>query len=299
TFTGVLLLSSFGAYYLYQHNGAKMSSKLIPSDPSEVMVIRDITPNVVTFSVPFARFGMIHVGGRATVVRLASGRLAVFSPVALTPDVKAKLAQLGGTVGYIIAPDFEHHIFITEWAKEYPEAKIIGPEGLPEKRAKAAGSDEKIGTETFAHVYTPADKQFNQIDADFARDFEVEYMESHPNKEIIFFYKPDRVLIEADLLFNLPAIEQYSKVPEAARNSHGFANKLFGGMQSTAGDAKGMKRFMWYVFSAKNRPSWNASIQRIDQWDFTTIIPCHGETMEGNGKEMFKKIFEWHLEGKK
>lgn len=61
------MLSSLGAYYLYQQNGAKMSSKLIPSDPSQVMVIRDITPNVVTLSVPFARFGMIDVGGRATI----------------------------------------------------------------------------------------------------------------------------------------------------------------------------------------------------------------------------------------
>jgi phosphoserine aminotransferase len=46
---------------------ATMSSKLIPSNPSEVMVIRDISPNVVTFSVPFARFGIIRVGGRATL----------------------------------------------------------------------------------------------------------------------------------------------------------------------------------------------------------------------------------------
>lgn len=44
-----------------------MSDKLIPRTPSDVMVIRDITPNVVTLSVPFARFGMIRVGGRATI----------------------------------------------------------------------------------------------------------------------------------------------------------------------------------------------------------------------------------------
>lgn len=44
-----------------------MSDKLVPKTPSDVMVIRDITPNVVTLSVPFARFGMIRVGGRATI----------------------------------------------------------------------------------------------------------------------------------------------------------------------------------------------------------------------------------------
>jgi len=44
-----------------------MSSKLIPANPSDVMVIRDITPNVVTFSVPFARFGRLKIGGRGTL----------------------------------------------------------------------------------------------------------------------------------------------------------------------------------------------------------------------------------------
>lgn len=44
-----------------------MSSKLIPTDPAKVMVIRDVTPNVVTFSVPFKRFGTIPIGGRGTL----------------------------------------------------------------------------------------------------------------------------------------------------------------------------------------------------------------------------------------
>jgi hypothetical protein len=46
---------------------AGMSSKLIPANPADVMVIRSITPNVVTFSVPFKRFGTIPIGGRGTV----------------------------------------------------------------------------------------------------------------------------------------------------------------------------------------------------------------------------------------
>ena len=47
-----------------------MSSKLVPTNPSEVMVIRNITPNVVTLSVPFARFGVLEVGGRGTIGEL-------------------------------------------------------------------------------------------------------------------------------------------------------------------------------------------------------------------------------------
>lgn len=44
-----------------------MSSKLVPSNPEDVMVIRDITPNIVTLSVPFQRVGKLRFGGRATI----------------------------------------------------------------------------------------------------------------------------------------------------------------------------------------------------------------------------------------
>ncbi|KAL6409426.1 nuclear protein Qri2/Nse4 [Ilyonectria robusta] len=49
------------------HHAAAMSSQLIPSNPSDVMVIRHVTPNIATFSVPFARVGRIKIGGRGTL----------------------------------------------------------------------------------------------------------------------------------------------------------------------------------------------------------------------------------------
>ena len=44
-----------------------MTSKLIPPNPDKVMVIRNITPDIVTLSLPFARFGQINIGGRGTL----------------------------------------------------------------------------------------------------------------------------------------------------------------------------------------------------------------------------------------
>lgn len=224
--------------------------------------------------------------------------MAVFSPIALTDDVKAKVATLGGDVKYIVAPDIEHHIFISEWATAYPGAKLIGPEGLPEKRAKAAPSDPKIGTEEFAVVFHAPDKLTQKVDEEFDRDFAYEYVDAHANKELVFFYKPDRVLVEADLMFNLPAHEQYSRTPES-ENKPGLPARLFIGMNSTEGEAKGMKRFLWYVLSARDRAGFNESIARIDTWDFVTLVPCHGETIVGTAKDTFRKVFEWHLTGKK
>lgn len=35
---------------------------------------------------------------------------------------------------YVVAGDFVHHLYVGDYAKEYPNAKVIGVEGLPEKR---------------------------------------------------------------------------------------------------------------------------------------------------------------------
>ncbi|XXH02772.1 hypothetical protein Hte_009157 [Hypoxylon texense] len=275
-----------------------MSSKLIPSNPSAVAVIRNITPNVVTVSVPFARFGIVRVGGRGTIIRLTSGAIAVYSPTALTPEVQAKVAELGGDVRYLIAGDIEHHIFLSDWAKAYPSAKLVGPKGLHAKRA-AVKDDPRIGSEPFALEWDASNARDSGVDADFAADFEVEFVAAHPNKEVVLLYKPDRVLVQADLLFNLPAVEQYSRVPPADKSAHGLLNRVFEGANSTAGEAKGLKRFLWYVVSRGDRAGFNESVRRIESWDFDTIIPCHGETVVGGGKELFRKAFEWHLQGHK
>lgn len=266
-----------------------MASKLVPSDPSKVMVIRDVTPNITTLSLPFSRFGLFQVGGRGTIVRLTSGALSVFSPVALTPEVKAKLAEKGNNLRYIVAPDIEHHIFVTEWAKEFPQAQVIGPEGLPEKRAKNS-SVEQV---PFSTVFTTKEHGNTRVSEEFDRDFDYEYVPDHPNKELAFLYKPEKTLIVADLLFNAPPTEQYSRTGLAA--DRGIFTKLFHKIQSTQGNAIWQKRFLWYAASASNRPRFNKSASRIASWDFNRIIPCHGDVIENNARGVFKNVFEWHL----
>ncbi|TVY87196.1 hypothetical protein LAWI1_G008556, partial [Lachnellula willkommii] len=193
-----------------------MTSKLIPQHPDDVMVIRDLVPGVTTLSVPFLRFGRIKFGGRATIVKLQSGSLAVFSPVALTPTVKSKLESLGNKVSYIAAPDLEHHIFLSAWASAFPSAHIIAPDGLAEKRAKLSQTDKDVTNVPITTVFTAANKRSIRISEEFDAEFEYEFVDAHPNKELVFVHKPSRTLIEADLLFNLPATEQYSRTGEDA-----------------------------------------------------------------------------------
>ncbi|KAL8813013.1 MAG: hypothetical protein Q9223_000828 [Gallowayella weberi] len=267
-----------------------MTSKLIPSNPEAVTVIRKVTPNITTCSAPFNRFGRFKIGGRGTIVRLQSGAIAVFSPTALTPQVRTTVEALGNNVGYITAMDIDHHIFISEWARAFPSAKILGVDGLPEKREK---SSETAGTK-FSHVWTEKNKASLRVDPDFDREFDYEFVGSHANKELVFCHKPDKTLIQADMMFNLPAYEQYSRAEEKATD--GMLTKFFTSFQNTVGAATWQKRFLWYVASSADRNAFNESARKINGWEFDKIIPCHGDVIESGGNKVFRRLFAWHLE---
>lgn len=251
------------------------------------MVIRDVVPGqIATLSVPFLRNGLIKFGGRGTIVKLRTGNLAVFSPVALTSETKAKVQQYAqtsppGNVRYIVAPDIEHHIFLSPWAKEFPDANIIGMEGLPEKREK---DPQNAGTK-FSHVFTANNKHEMKITSEFDEDFDYEYIHSHGNKELVFLHKPSRTLIEADLLFNLPATEQFSRTGEDANG--GILTKLASAILNVRGDMAWHKRFLWYGPGAKDRKGFAESIRKIQSWgEFDRIIPCHGDVIEQGGSRI-------------
>lgn len=89
---------------------------------------------------------------------MQNGALAVFSPTALTEELKSKVDSMG-EVKYITALDYEHHIFLGPWYKEYPNAKVLGPEGLPEKRQKQ--NNENV---PFAVVFEPSKKHEIKVD---------------------------------------------------------------------------------------------------------------------------------------
>lgn len=264
-------------------------SKLVPADPDSSMIFRRITPNILTCSTPFNRFGRIKIGGRGTIVKLANNSLAVFSPVALTDKVKAEMSeQLGSTdIRYITALDQEHHIFLESWHKAYPSAKILAPETLPEYRDKQKYF--KLPAENL--VLFKKDDKSTSVDEAFDAEFDMEYVHAHGNKELVFNHRPSRTLIEADLIFNLPAHEQHGK--EA---TSGLLTRFFSSLNNTQGDGASQRRFIWYGISAGDRKGFAESMARIQKWDFEKIVPCHGDVIETDGKGIFEKIMKWHLE---
>jgi len=118
-------------------------------------------------------------------------------------------------------------------------------------------------------------------------------VDTHASKELVFHYRPDKILIDADFLFDLPATEAYAKSGESV--SAGIATKVFAAIMITSGSAVCQKRMIWYNFSAGDRKGYDESVKRIDKWDFDTMVPSHGDAIEGGGEEIFRKVFQWHL----
>ena len=217
-----------------------------------------------------------------------SGSLAVFSPVPLTHEVRATVTSQGGNVRYIAAPDMEHHLNVTTWKHAYPDAEIIAPEGLWEKRQKATNGNEPV----FHHVFTRNDPH-KSISPEFDSEFSTEYVYGHGSRELVFLHKASKTLIEADLLFNLPAAEQYSKV-SAEERKKGILDRLFASPMSTS--SIWQRWFAWYVLAIADRKAFARSMHTIDQWDFDRLIPCHGDVIETGAKGAFEDVMTWFLE---
>lgn len=247
------------------------------------MVIRDITAKITILSIPFTISGGLKAGGRTTLIKLLSGTLAVFSPIRLTERVKDKVRSLG-PVQFIAVLNIEHHLFLSDWVKTYPDAIVIGMEGLPDKRATRTD----IEPVEFTHVLS-ATNQTRGIHAAFDEEFEYEFIAASRNKDIVFHHKPSSTLIQADILFNLPAHEQYSGI---SNQDLDILTRIFNRILTTKGSLLGQKLILWHSV-AQDRNQFANSILTIHKWRFDRMIPCHGDVIETGAKSIFDRATIW------
>ncbi|KAF8595153.1 hypothetical protein BDV93DRAFT_501488 [Ceratobasidium sp. AG-I] len=234
-------------------------------------VTREVAPGLWTFSVPFARFGLFPVGGRSTAVKLQSGDVWVLASTPLNDATKSKLNELG-TVKYICGADAVHHLYLAEYKRAYPDAKLIGVAALLTKR-KDLKFDGVYGRD-------PKDTKYG-----YEREIKACYFSGFQNQDVAFLHVQSKTLIEADLLFNLPGKEQYSK----SKSSGKFP--IF----STLGPMmRAHKTFLWSA--GRDRAAMARDAHTVAGWDFDRIIPCHGDVIESNGKAAWREAYKWYLE---
>jgi hypothetical protein len=235
-------------------------------------VIREVAQNLWTFARPFARFNLVPVGGRSTAIKLSNSDVWILASTPLTDETKKTLDSLG-PVRYIVAPNVAHNLFIGQYKKAYPDAKLIGIPDLIEKK--------KAEELTFDGVYgkDPAGTKYG-----YEPEIEAVYFSGFINKDIAFFHQASKTLIQADLLFNLPGTEQYSKSKSSAKIP------IFGGFSSSS---YVHKKFV--LSGGKDKEAMKRDVAAVTAWDFTRIIPCHGDVIENDGKNAWREAFAAYL----
>ncbi|KAH0581849.1 hypothetical protein H2248_011527 [Termitomyces sp. 'cryptogamus'] len=234
-------------------------------------VIREVVKNIWTFSCPFARSGFIPFGGRSTAIRLKNGDVWMLPSTPLDPQTKTKIDELG-PLKYIVSPDAVHYLFLSEVKNAYPEAKLIAPVEVVD-RLKDLKFDGAWGRDSPTTSYGFED----EIKACFFSGFK--------NKDVAFLHVESKVLIEADLLFNLPATEQYLK-------SSSTPNLPF--IRGLSPTSWFHPRMIWSL--GVNKEAMRQDARTVASWDFEKIIPCHGDVIEADGKKAWESVYKFYLE---
>ena len=121
-----------------------------------------------------------------------------------------------GSVKYIIAPDNVHSLFLKQYADAYPQAKVIGVLGLEEKNKDVKfqglygvdpqGTKYGFEDEVCLSMQFVSRRANELIDSACSTEqISARFFSTFPNRDVAFFHKDSKTMINADLLFNLPA----------------------------------------------------------------------------------------------
>jgi len=231
-------------------------------------VIRQLTDDITIFSKPFLRSGLIPFGGRSTAIRLKDGGVWVLASTPLDQETRAIIDSMG-PVKYIIGADSVHHLFLGEFQKAYPEAKLVAVQEAIDKKAKEGlRFDGAWGKDSPGTKYG------------FESEIQHIYFTGHKNKDVAFYHADTKTLIEADLLLNLPPTEQYSQTKRWL--------PLFGfGLNPYSA----IHRFMVTKVITTDSEAMKRDAKAVAAWDFDRIIPCHGDVIEKFGKKAWEQAY--------
>ncbi len=222
---------------------------------------RELAPGLHVIDHPLAMPGGIEIGTRSSLIRLSDGGVWLHSPGPLTPVLRAWL-ETNGPPTAIVAPSLLHHGFVAETARAFPRAHVYGPPGLEAKTGiEAAVLD---GTTT-----------------PWSSDLASRMLAGCPKmNELVFLHPRSRTLILTDLAFN------FHDVP-------GFGTRFFLRLNGVLGKFRSSRLGRSYYF--EDHAALRSSVAQILEWDFDRIIVAHGDVVERDGREIFRRGFDWLL----
>lgn len=200
---------------------------------------------------------------RMAVIRLEDGGLFAWSPVALTPDLRAAVDALG-VVRFIVTPTAMHHLALPDWRVAYPHATVYAaPESR--KRSPHIAFDAVLGDE-------PEAGWAGQIDQ----------APMHGNAiatEVVFLHRKSGTALFADLLQNFP--------PGWFTGWRG----AIAAWDDMVGVTPQTPRKFRLAFT--NRKAARLSLSRILAWPARQVLMAHGTPVREEGAAFLADAFRW------
>lgn len=181
--------------------------------------------------------------------------LLVCSPVPLTPERRAAVDSMGD-VAHVYAPNTHHHLWIGDWARAFPSARLHAPEALKRKRPDL--SIHRV------HGEPPFDEAIEELP--------VEGFRLH---ESVLFHRPSKTLVVADLVHHI------------GRPEHGWT-KLYTQMMGFYDRVAISRAIRMTAFS--DRGAARRSIDAILERPLERVIVGHGAPVDRSALE---EAYRW------
>lgn len=205
---------------------------------------------------------------RCVIIRLPDGGLWVWSPIALTDDLRQEVDALG-PVAHLISPNPIHHLYLGDWQTTYPKAALWAPPSTVAKRQDLAftGTLGDVAPQDWSGV-------IDQWHLNVARRF----------GEVIFFHRPSRTAILAD----------FSEAFDA-----GFLRRHWARWQRWIARAWGITEHHAHaplelrLLTLPRRKPIRARVQQLIDSKPTRVIMAHGVWQRDNGAAWLARAFRW------
>ncbi len=204
---------------------------------------------------------------RSVITRLDGAKLWVWSPIALTPELRAETDSLG-SVAHLVSPNKLHHLYLQDWKAAYPDADLWGPRSVIEKRR------DLTFREPLQDVPPPAWNGL--IDQAWFRG-------SPFLDEVVFFHRPSGTAILADLCQNFSS--------QFVRTHWIWWQRPLAKFWGIV-EGKGYAPLEWRL-SFRNRRHARAALHKMLGWNPKQVIMAHGVWQRENGRAFLKRAFAW------
>jgi len=195
---------------------------------------------------------------RMTIVKLADGRLVIYSAIALDDEQLARVEALGPPA-FLIVPSGIHRLDVKPWKDRFPQLTVVAPAGARERIGEVVAIDATATAVVFGDPRVQVEAVLGTEAGELAMIVET---------------TTGKTLVVNDLIFNLPAMKGLG----------GLGMRVLGFGPGHPTIPKLVKRKL-----VKDEAAMRAQLERWAELGLERILVSHGEVIE-NPRETLHEL---------